>query len=157
MRIIRVFIFVLILALTPLTGVNAQLKKTANIQLVKTFTNGSVSLNKTAISTVDSVSIYSLILRNNSKLFESIVFYLGDREEMIKNLNDLSAALQEGKKGDVFDFKAGGVNYTLSYDKVLGQVCFRVSKPHFTSNDFGRLYKATIDDILVFLKKENNN
>ena len=130
---------------------SAQLRKAANIEKVKSFTNGSVVLNKT---TTDSVAIYSVTLRNNSRLHENIVFFLGNKEDMLKNLKDLSSALESGKKGDVFEFSAIGNDYILSYDKVLGQVCFKVSKPYYTSSDFGRLYKATINDIIDFFEKK---
>ena len=66
---------------------SAQLRKAANIEKVKSFTNGSVVLNKT---TTDSVAIYSVTLRNNSRLHENIVFFLGNKEDMLKNLKDLS-------------------------------------------------------------------
>ena len=72
---------------------------------------------------------------------------------MMKNLHDFSNVLKNGKKGDTFDFTAIGVEYNLSYDKVLGQICFKVRKPYSTNSDFGRLYKATIDDIIDFMEK----
>lgn len=152
MKKLLTFIFVLVFVLAMPNNVHAQLRKTANIEKVKSFTNGSVVLNRT---TADSTSIYSVTLRNNSKFHGNIVFFLGNKEDMIKNLNDLSDALKNGKKGDNFDFSSIGEEYNLSYDKVLGQVCFRIRKPHSTSSDFGRLYKATIDDIIAYIEKEN--
>ncbi len=152
MKKILTFVFALVFTLAMPNNVNAQLRKTANIEKVKSFTNGSVVLNRT---TADSTSIYSVTLRNNSKYHESIVFFLGNKEDMIKNLNDLSDALKSGKKGDTFEFSSIGEKYHLSYDKVLGQVCFRIRKPHSISSDFGRLYKATIDDIIAYFEKED--
>lgn len=72
---------------------------------------------------------------------------------MMRNLHDFSDVLKDRKKGDTFDFTAIGVAYSLSYDKVLGQKCFKVRKPYSTSSDFGRLYKATIDDIIEYMEK----
>ena len=152
MRIVKTIILVLAIVISMPINVHAQLRKAANIEKVKSFTNGSVVLNKT---TADSTSIYSVTLRNNSKFHENIVFFLGKKEEMIKNLHDLSDALKDGKKGDVFDFSVIGEGYNLSYDKVLGQVCFRIRKPYSTSSDFGRLYKATIDDIIAYFEKDD--
>ena len=150
MRLFKLFLLATVLAVVPTLSSHAQLKKTANIEKVKSFTNGSVVLNKT---TTDSVAVYSVTLKNNSRLHESIVFFLGNEEDMMKNLHDFSDALKDGKKGDTFDFTAVGVEYNLSYDKVLGQICFKVRKPYSTSSDFGRLYKATIDDIIEFMEK----
>ena len=150
MRLIKLFLLAIVLAIVPAVNSHAQLKKTANIEKVKSFTNGSVVLNKT---TTDSVAVYSVTLRNNSRFHESIVFFLGNKEDMMRNLHDFSAALKDGKKGDTFDFTAIGVAYNLSYDKVLGQKCFKVRKPYSTSSDFGRIYKATIDDIIEYMEK----
>ena len=128
----------------------AQLKKTAKIEKVKSFTNGSVALNKT---TMDSVEVYSVTLPNNSKIHQPIVFFLGNKDEMIQNLRDLSAALEEGNKDEVFEFMACGKDYQLSFSRTLGQKCFKIWEPLNTSTDFGRFYKATIDDILKFIEK----
>lgn len=153
MRIIKtVFLLTAMLLAMPI-GVQAQLKKTSNTEKVKSFTNGSVTLYKSIIE--DGDTIYSVSLRNNSKYFDNVVFHLGTKDEMIKNLHDLYTALKEGKKGDSFEFSASGVDYLLSYDKVLGQVCFRVREPHSITDDFGRFYKATIDSIITYLEKDN--
>lgn len=151
MNCIKTFLLSLAMIIIFPACINAQLRKTASIEKVKSFTNGSVILNKT--TTTDSVSVYSVTLRNNSKFHQDIVFFLGNKEDVIKNLEDLSTALKNGKKGDNFDFSAIGVDYKLSYDKVLGQVCFRIRKSLSTSTDFGRLYKTTIDDIIGYLNK----
>lgn len=139
-----------VLAIVPALNSHAQLKKTANIEKVKSFTNGSVVLYKTI---TDSIVLYSVTLKNNSRLHESIVFFLGNKEDTLKNLHDFSNALNDGKKGDIFNFTANGAEYNLSYDKVLGQICFKVRKSYSTSSDFGRIYKATIDDIIEFMEK----
>ena len=128
----------------------AQLKKTAKVEKVKSFTNGSVALNKT---TMDSVEVYSVTLPNNSKIHQPIVFFLGNKDEMIQNLRDLSAALEEGNKDEVFEFMACGKDYQLSFSRTLGQKCFKIWEPLNISTDFGRFYKATIDDILKFIEK----
>ena len=150
MKLVKVLLFAAALAFVPMTDVCAQLKKIAHIEKVKSFTNGSVVLNKTS---TDSVAIFSVTLDNNSRFHESIVFFLGNKEDMSKNLHDFSSALKEGKKGDYFDFTAIGAEYILTYDKVLGQACFKVSKPLSTSSDFGRLFKRTIDDIIEYMEK----
>ena len=142
-------IFIPVFFLSSTVCVFAQLKKTAKIEKVKSFTAGSVALNKTSI---DGVEVYSVTLPNNSKYHQPIVFFLGNKNEMIKNLQDLSDALEEGKKGEVFDFSACGKNYQLSFSRTLGQKCFKIWEPINTSNDFGRFFKATIDDILEFMK-----
>ena len=153
MRIIKtVFLLIAMLLAMPI-GVQAQLKKTSNTEKVKSFTNGSVTLYKSIIE--DGDTIYSVSLRNNSRYFDNVVFHLGTKDEMIKNLHELYTALKEGKKGDSFEFSASGVDYLLSYDKVLGQVCFRVREPHSITDDFGRFYKATIDSIITYLEKDN--
>lgn len=131
----------------------AQLKKTAQIEKVKSFTNGSVVLNKTISNNTE---IYSVTLPNNSEYHQPIVFFLGNKDEMIKNLQDLSNALENGEKGEIFDFSACGKDYQLSFSKTLGQKCFKIWEPANTSSDFGRFFKATIDDILEFYSKEGN-
>lgn len=142
-------IFISVFFLSSTVCVFAQLKKTAKIEKVKSFTAGSVVLNKTSL---DSVEVYSVTLPNNSKYHQPIVFFLGNKDEMIKNLQDLSGALEKGEKGEVFDFSACGKNYQLSFSRTLGQKCFKIWEPINTSNDFGRFFKATIDDILEFMK-----
>ena len=129
----------------------AQLKKAAKIERVKSFTNGSVVLNKTI---VNNIEVYSVTLKNNSQYHQPIVFYLGNKEEMIQNLKDLSMSLESGKKGDIFDFSACGNDYQLSFSHTLGQKCFKIWEPMNTSVDFGRFFKATIDDILVYFSNE---
>ena len=128
----------------------AQLKKIAKVEKVKSFTNGSVALSKT---TMDSIEVYSVTLPNNSKFHQPIVFFLGNKDEMIQNLRDLSAALEEENKDEVFEFTACGKDYQLSFSRTLGQKCFKIWEPLNTSTDFGRFYKATIDDILKFIEK----
>ena len=142
-------IFISVFFLSSTVCVFAQLKKTAKIEKVKSFTAGSVALNKTSL---DGVEVYSVTLPNNSKYHQPIVLFLGNKDEMIKNLQDLSDALEEGEKGEVFDFSACGKNYQLSFSRTLGQKCFKIWEPINTSNDFGRFFKATIDDILEFMK-----
>jgi len=126
----------------------AQLKKTAKIEKVKSFTNGSVALNKTIL---DGIEVYSVTLPNNSKYHQPIVFFLGSKDEMIRNLQDLSDALEMGEKGEVFEFSACGKNYQLSFSRNFGQKCFKIWEPINTSDDFGRFFKATMDDILEFI------
>ena len=123
-------IFISVFFLSSTVCVFAQLKKTAKIEKVKSFTAGSVALNKTSL---DGVEVYSVTLPNNSKYHQPIVFFLGN-------------------KGEVFDFSACGKNYQLSFSRTLGQKCFKIWEPINTSNDFGRFFKATIDDILEFMK-----
>ncbi len=129
----------------------AQLKKTAKIEKVKSFTNGSVVLNKTIMNNVE---VYSVTLPNNSQYYQPVIFYLGNKDEMIQNLKDLSSSLETAQKGETFSFSACGKNYQLSFSKTLGQKCFKVWEPINTSVDFGRFYKATIDDILSFYSEE---
>lgn len=142
-------IFISVFFLSSTVCVFAQLKKTAKIEKVKSFTAGSVALNKMSL---DGVEVYSVTLPNNSKYHQPIVFFLGNKDETIKNLQDLSDALEEGEKGEVFDFSVCGKNYQLSFSRTLGQKCFKIWEPINTSNDFGRFFKVTIDDILEFMK-----
>lgn len=142
-------IFISIFFLSSNVCVFAQLKKTAKIEKVKSFASGSVVLNKT---TLDGIEVYSVTLRNNSKYYQPIVFFLGNKDEMIKNLHDLSEALEGGENGEVFDFSACGKTYQLTFSRTLGQKCFKIWEPINTPNDFGRFFKATIDDILEFIK-----
>ena len=60
----------------------AQLKKTATIEKLKSFTNGSVTLTKTMTEKGDT---YSVILRNNSKFHDPVIFLLGDKEQYSVN------------------------------------------------------------------------
>ena len=152
MRLIKFLVIVIVFVCIGNGGVYAQLRKAAEVEKVKSFTNGSVTLHKVKTT---SGEIYSVTLKNNSALLDNVVFYLGDKETMLKNLKELSAALAEGKKGDVFDFSACGKDYHLVYGKVLGQVCFKVSTPTSISSDFGRFYKATMDDILEYFKESS--
>lgn len=145
-------ILVLTLLLSVPTYTNAQLKKVAKIEKVKSFTNGSVALNKTII---DEVEVYSVTLPNNSKYHQPIVFFLGSKDEMIKNLKDLSEALETGTKGEVFDFTVCGKKYQLSFSRSLGQKCFKIWEPINVSSDYGRFFKATMDDILEYIENKN--
>lgn len=148
-RFIILIVFTLALsAVSP--ACFAQLRKSSETEKIKSFTNGSVTLYK---STVDGIEVYGVSLPNNSKLFESVILFLGNKEEMLSNLKDFDKALSEGKKGEAFDFSAAGSNYHLLYDKVLGQVCFKVYEEFSTTADFGRFYKATILDILEYFSK----
>lgn len=144
-------ILVLTLLLSVPTYTNAQLKKVAKIEKVKSFTNGSVALNKTII---DEVEVYSVTLPNNSKYHQPIVFFLGSKDEMIKNLKDLSEALETGTKGEVFDFTVCGKKYQLSFSRSLGQKCFKIWEPINVSSDYGRFFKATMDDILEYIENK---
>ena len=136
---------------------NAQLKKTAEIEKVRTFTTGTVTLLKT---TIEDVELYAVSLPNNSKYYNNVVLWLGNKEEMLTNLNAFSETLGNGKKGEVFEFTSCGYEYTFSYRTVFGQRCFKVSEPFSTSQDFGNLYKTTVDDIIKYFdnidKKERS-
>lgn len=160
---IRLLSFVVVLLFTFLLNVNcyAQLKKTnsglrkiGTIEKVKSFQMGVVVLGKAYDS---STELFFLNLANLSSYHEAIVLELGTKEEMIVNLNDLSKALEEGKKGEVFEFSANGENYTFSYNKFLGQRCFDVRKPYSVKSDRARLFKTTIDDIIDFINKNMIN
>ena len=148
--------FILLIAFTlALSAISptcfAQLRKSSETERIKSFTNGSVILYKT---TVEDLEVYSVSLpNNNSKLFDRVILCLGDKEEMLSNLKDFDTALSEGKKGESFVFSASGNNYNLYYDKVLGQVCFKVYEEFNTTADFGRFYKGTILDILEYFSK----
>ena len=143
--------FVLFFAI-PLVS-NAQLRKSSETEKVKSFTNGTVTLYK---ATVDDMELYSVSLRNNSKYCSNVVLWLGTKQEMIQNLNDFSEALQNGKKGDLFEYSSYGFDYTLSFGTNLGMRCFQVYEPHSTSQDFGRFFKSTIDDMIEYFNKIDN-
>lgn len=154
MRITKTVILLLAMMMALPIDVQAQLRKTSNTEKVKSFTNGSVTLYKSVIE--GGIIDYAVSLRNNSRYLDNVVLHLGNKEEMIKNLKDFSMALADGKKGDHFDFSASGVDYSLSFDKVLGQKCFIVSKTYSISSDYGRLYKATIDDIIKYFNEKQS-
>ena len=138
--------------------VNAQLKKSSEIEKVRSFTNGTVALFKTTIIDDfellnETIEIYAVKLPNVSTYHSPIVLYLGTKENMLKNLQDFSDALNNGKKGESFEFDVLNKKYYLSFGKVLGQRCFLVSEPYSSSNDYGRFFKSTIDDIIEYFKK----
>ena len=135
------------------TSAYAQLRKSSETEKIKSFTNGSVILFKT---TIEDIELYAVTLPNaNSRLFDDVVLWLGNKEEMLQNLKDFNAALENGKKGESFDFSANGQSYHLLYHKVLGQVCFRVFEEISTSEDYGSLFQATIVDIIEFIEGIN--
>ena len=74
---------------------------------------------------------------------------------MIKNLKDLSEALESGTKGEVFDFTVCGKKYQLSFSRSLVQKCFKIWEPINVSSDYGRFFKATMDDILEYIENKN--
>lgn len=135
----------LILSVCPIIS-HAQLKKSGSIERVKGFTNGSVSLMK---STTERGDVCSLTLRNNSK-FHDVNLLLGDKETAVKNLKDFSETLKTAKSGEHFDFEVMGLAYTFFYGSTLGQKCFKIWAPNSVSSDYGRLFKATIDDIIKY-------
>lgn len=136
----------LILSVCPIMS-QAQLKKSGSIERVKGFTNGSVSLMK---STTERGDVYSLTLRNNSKFHDDVNLLLGDKETAVKNLKDFSETLKTAKSGEHFDFEVMGLTYTFSYGSTLGKKCFKIWAPNSVSSDYGRLFKATIDDIIKY-------
>ena len=75
-------IFIIILCLIPQT-LYSQLKKTSEIEKVKSFTNGSIILSKIKIN---EVYIYALTIPNNSKYHEDIVFYLGEEKDVLNSI-----------------------------------------------------------------------
>lgn len=113
----------------------------------KGVTNGSVSLMK---STTEKGDVYSLTLRNNSKFHDDVNLLLGDKETAVKNLKDFSETLKTAKSGEHFDFEVMGLTYTFFYGSTLGQKCFKIWAPNSVSSDYGRLFKATIDDIIKY-------
>ncbi|MBR6087433.1 MAG: hypothetical protein IKP84_06075 [Prevotella sp.] len=153
MKFVKILLFAAALAFIPTAGSFAQLKKTAHIEKIKSFSYGHVVLFKTS---TDDVDIFALSLSNASKYHKDVVFFLGNKEEMIKNLRDFSSALKEGKKGDIFDFTAVGEEYKLAYHKVVGEAGFKVSTRLSTSSDYGLLFKRTIDKIIEFLESYEN-
>ena len=75
--------FVLLIAFTlALSAISpacfAQLRKSSETEKIKSFTNGSVTLFK---STVDDIEVYEVSLPNNSKLFDRVILFLGNKEE----------------------------------------------------------------------------
>ena len=151
MKTIKLYLLLLAMLTALPISLQAQLKKAANVEKVKSFTNGSVTLYKT--TTEYGGVFYYVSLRNNNKYLDNIVLYLGIKDDMLKNLNDFSAALRDGKKGDHFNFSANGSDYYLAFDKVLGQKCFRVSEPYSISDSYGYFFKATIDSIIKYFRK----
>ena len=152
MKYLRLLVLITTVCFVNVDGY-AQLKKTGNVEKVRSFTNGTVVLNKVII---DSIELYSVTLPTGSKYYDDIVFWLGTREELLKNLSDLSLALKDGKKGDFYEFSVCGQDYHLSYHKVLGQVCFKVREPYSTGDDYANFYKDTIEDILEYMQNYNN-
>lgn len=107
----------------------------------------SVSLMK---STTERGDVYSLTLRNNSKFHDDVNLLLGDKETAVKNLKDFSETFKTAKSGEHFDFEVMGLTYTFFYGSTLGQKCFKIWAPNSVSSDYGRLFKATIDDIIKY-------
>ncbi len=94
--------------------------------------------------------VYSLTLRNNSKFHDDVNLLLGDKETAVKNLKDFSETFKTAKSGEHFDFEVMGLTYTFFYGSTLGQKCFKIWAPNSVSSDYGRLFKATIDDIIKY-------
>lgn len=145
MRFYRVLLSVLILACLQSIGF-AQLRKSSKTEKILTITMAD-HLYKTDI---DGVEIYSLSLPNASKYYDPVLLYLGTYQEMISNLKDLSAAIEAGEKGEIFDFQNSGFQYTLVFHRVIGQKCFKVYREHSTSSDYGNLFRYTTDRILEY-------
>ena len=82
MKTIKLYLLLLAILTALPISLQAQLKKTANVEKVKSFTNGSVTLFKT--TTASGGVVYSVTLRNNSKYLDDIVLFLGNKEDMIK-------------------------------------------------------------------------
>lgn len=101
-------------------------------------------------STTEKGDVYSLTLRNNSKFHDDVNLLLGDKETAVKNLKDFSETLKTAKSGEHFDFEVMGLTYTFFYGSTLGQKCFKIWAPNSVSSDYGRLFKATIDDIIKY-------
>lgn len=155
MKRLIVFLTIAILSCMASNTCYAQLRKTSESEKVKSFTNGSVTLYKTI---VEEQEVYSVSLRNNnSKLFDNVILFLGNKEEMLKNLKDFDEALENGKKGESFEFSACGQKYQLLYHKVLGQICFKVYEEFNSTEDFGMFFKATILDITNYFKEEQKS
>lgn len=138
--------------------VNAQLKKSSEIEKVRSFTNGTVTLFKTTIIDDfellnDTIEIYAVKLPNVSTYHSPVVLYLGTKENMLINLQDFSDALNNGKKGESFEFDVLNQKYYLSFGKVLGQRCFLVSEPYSSSNDYGRFLNLLLMTLLSILRK----
>ena len=145
MKLYRALLSVLILACFQTVGF-AQLRKVGKTEKILTITMAD-HLYKDEI---EGVEFYSLSLPNASKYYNPVVLYLGTYQEMISNLKDLSAAIEAGEKGEVFDFQSCGFKYTLVFHRVIGQKCFKVYKEHSTSSDYGNLYRYTTDRILEY-------
>lgn len=143
MKLCKVLLGVFILACFQSTGF-AQLRKSSKTEKLITI-NMADHLYKTDI---DGMEIYSLSLPNASKYYEPVLLYLGTYQEMISNLKDLSAAIEAGEKGEIFDYQSSEFQYTLVFHRVLGQKCFKVYRKHSTNSDYGNLFKYTTDRIL---------
>ena len=65
-------------------------------------------------------------------------------------VEDFSETLKTAKSGEHFDFEVMGLTYTFFYGSTLGQKCFKIWAPNSVSSDYGRLFKATIDDIIKY-------
>ena len=152
-RFIR-FLICLVLFTTSVT-VSAQLKKVAKVEHVKSFTNGSVQLKKTVVKDID---IYYVILRNNSSLYQPVIFHLGNESNLITNLEQLRDGFNEAEKGQIFEFSANGEDFILTVSSTLGMKCYKIYEETSLGNaDHARLFKATIIDMIEFLSKEDSD
>ena len=80
---------------------NAQLRKVETHEDVKIF--NAVLLQKTIIES-DKTEYYSFFIPQEEDHGSYIVLFLGSKEEMLMNLQDLLTALRTATKGEVYEF-----------------------------------------------------
>ena len=127
----------------------AQLRKTETAETVMKV--GLVeSLEKVSI---EGFEYYVLYLKSSEKYHDPIGLWLGTYEEMISNLKDFAVALEEGKKGEIFEYYSHGIKYRMVFQRVLGDRCFNVYKEYGSS--YGYLNRWKIDIILKHFAENN--
>lgn len=123
---------------------NAQLRKVETHEDVKIF--NAVLLQKTIIES-DKTEYYSFFIPQEEDHGSYIVLFLGSKEEMLMNLQDLLTALRTATKGEVYEFHCMEENYTLTLGAVMGEKYFRVQD----GISSGRLYESVLKSFLKYL------
>lgn len=151
----KAFRFILVILFISSFNVNtfAQLVKTDMPKQLKSYNNfGSpVTLFK---DIVEEDTVYALTLCGVGRFDTPFVFWLGEKDEAIEQLQSLSKALMNGKRGDKFDFYSyAKKKYTLYYHTNLGYKLFTIHADEIIDK-YADLYDTTINKVIKYIKEK---